>query len=257
MQEAVHPFAQGSGQVCARALHQPRSGHEVSEPATRRLFPRHPVEPEFVGPRQERAPQDLVQHDDRGDEGRDSINHGAHVALVRSFLKVRPQAPQAEIALADSEDLGGHQEEPPSGPAHHAVPDEPQGREWQLQSLETEPPIEPEHRGRLMQLARQRRDRLVEGVGHVPGLRREDQQDGGQFGGRLLRQDRAETQKDHRQEGQDRDALQDVQEGDQDAAGGAAARGRIAIDQSEGEGQDVRRSHPRRRQQGIKGQGRR
>ncbi len=75
------------------------------------------------------------------------------VALGHRDAHVRAQAREAEVLVPEDEGLADHEEEPAAGHAHHAVPDEPDGAEGQLDPAEALPPAEPVQRRHLGQVA--------------------------------------------------------------------------------------------------------
>ena len=153
---------------------------------------------------------------------------------------VRAQAGEAEVLVAELEGLVDHQEEPAAGHAHHAVPDEAGRGEGQLHPPEAAPPAEAVERGDLDLLARDGPQRVVEAEGHVPGLAGEDHQHRRQLEAHVAvgeRGDQREDQAGH--EAEHRDALEDVQQGDEDALGDAVLGGPVAVDQREAEREHV------------------
>ena len=70
-----------------------------------------------------------------------------------------------EVATANREALGSHQEKPATCPAHHAVPDQADRAEWQLERLKAQSTIETEDAGSGAQLRRNSGKRLVPSEG--------------------------------------------------------------------------------------------
>ncbi len=253
MNQASSRSLSGRQTPCERCS-RTRAPQEVVEPGSGRVFPLHRLQFEAVGPGQQGPPDQLVQRDDDQHQRADPPEDGAGVALIGGFLQVGPQAGEAEVPLSHGENLRGHQEEPAPGPTHHAVPEKTDGRKGKFQYLEAEPAVEAEDGAGLPQFLRDGGQGLVPGEGHIPGLAGEDEDDGGQFGRGPFRQDGAQAQEDHWQEGEDGHALEDVQQGHQDLLGAAVVGRQAAIDQGEGQGEEVRGGHATDRAERVVGQ---
>src|SRR6185312_13865530 len=99
------------------------------------------------------------------------------VARLRSCGEIRAQTRETEVVGAEHELLRRHEKEPAPCPAHHAVLDQRDCPERQLQPREPAPEPQSVHIGGLVELARNRRERLMETEGEVPSLAGEDEQD--------------------------------------------------------------------------------
>src|SRR5215510_13542085 len=97
-----------------------------------------------------------------------------HITAISRRTQVCAQPWQTEIPLSHCEHFSGHQEEPPAGPAHHAVPDETDRSKGQFQSLEAQPAIEVKNAGRLVEFMRDGLEGLIPGEDQIPGLARKD-----------------------------------------------------------------------------------
>jgi hypothetical protein len=89
---------------------------------------------------------------------------------------------------------------------------------------------------------------VIETEGHVPGLAGEDQQDAGQFQADIgMGKARDQGQHDRRKERENRNALQNIQDGHHHGFRPAIRRGDMPIDQREDEGEQVRQEHAQQR----------
>ena len=141
-------------------------------PAPRAL---HLLHLELVGPGDGRTPDELVdQHNHRDHRGQ-PIENAARISLAGRRLKIRAQAGQAEIALAEHEHLAGHQEEPPAGDGYHRVPNQADRAVGQFKLQELLQAVESIDPRGFPQLFGDRPERSVEAERHVPHLAREDE----------------------------------------------------------------------------------
>ena len=173
------------------------------------------------------------------------------VAARGRRLQVASQPGETKVTAPDREHLRRHQKEPPAGPAHDAVPHQADAGERQLQVLEPVPGAEAENAARLAQLPGHRRDRLVEAEGDVPRLLVKMStiaaSSAADCGGRIT----VSAEQHQRQEGEDRHALQHVEQRHHDLLGGAVVGGVVAVGETEGERERVGRGHARDRKRRV------
>ena len=233
------------------------TAQDAKQPALRPLDAPALVDEEALGPGHDGFPEKLVQHDHDGEHGQDGVDLGHHVALLRGGGHVGPEPGQPEIlALPEGEGLAGHEEEPAVGHAHHGVPDQVRGREGDLQPAQALDPGQAVGPRDFVEAVRQRLQPLVEGEGEIPGLAGDDEDDGGQFQARVAVWEEAHHgQQDHGQEGQEGDALEDVQDGDEDPLRKGILGRPVGHGQAEADGDPQRHGSPHQRKKGVLGQG--
>jgi hypothetical protein len=107
----------------------------------------------------------------------------------------------------------------------------------------------------LIQIARHRRQRLVEAEGHVPGLTREDREDRGKF-----RPDHAPREQIEEKENgkgkktKNRHRLQDIERGNQNHPKTPALGGKGCHNERKDDRKSQRHEHAERRSEGVVGQ---
>src|SRR5579862_7474222 len=158
---------------------------QVEHPGVRGVGALDLLDFEFLGPRDDRTPEELIEENDDGDHGGHAPKDGARVSGAGCGLEIRSEAGQAEVARAEHEHLAGHEEEPAAGDRHHGVPDQTDGGERKLHLDETLPPTEVVDSRGLAHLFWNAFERSVEAEGHVPDLAGEDEEDRSGFDSEL------------------------------------------------------------------------
>ena len=211
---------------------------------------------EALGPGHHRPPHQLIQQHHQAQHGEDGVDLGPAIALLHRGVHVGPDARQLEVLVAGLEGLGGHEEEPAVGHAHHGVPHQAGGGEGQLHEAQLLEPAEAVEGGGLLQILGEGFEALVEAEGHVPGLAGDDEQHRRQLQAHVAAGEQGEhDQQDRRQEGQQGDALEDVQDGHQDPLSNGILGGPVGHHQGEGEGQGIGGDGADEGEQQVLGQG--
>ncbi|VWB86691.1 hypothetical protein BDO18943_04118 [Burkholderia dolosa] len=239
-------------------MNQPRAAHEVEQPRFRRVARTRVLHPEFVGPCDERAEQQLVvgQNHDRHRE--DHPADRAEVAVGDRLRKIRADARQRDGPIADRDRLRRDDEEPAARHRHHHVPDQPRHRERYFELPEALPRRQMEPARHFVEIARHRTQRLIEAERHVPRLAREDREDRRELRAEHAARKQREEERDRKRDiAEHRHRLQDVEDRHQHHPRAPAFCGERAVDERERERCDHRGQHPQRRAQRIFGQIRR
>ncbi len=208
----------------------------------------HLLHLELVGPGNGRPPDELVdQHNHRDHRGQ-PIENAARISLAGRRLKIRAQAGQAEVTLAEHEHLAGHQEEPPAGDGYHRVPNQADRAVGQFKLQELLQAVESIDPRGFPQLFGDRPERSVEAERHVPHLAREDENHRADLDAQLARRE----QRDHgqhyaRQEAQYWDGLQNVERGEHRGLQALVVGGDIGVDDGENQAQQIGGCHPHQR----------
>jgi hypothetical protein len=100
------------------------------------------LELEFIGPGDDRPPDQLIEQHDYGNHGRQAPQNGARITVARSGLEEGAKPRQTEIAFAENKHLASHEEEPAAGDGHHRVPHKADRGERQVQLDESLPAAE-------------------------------------------------------------------------------------------------------------------
>jgi hypothetical protein len=187
----------------------------------------------------------LVEDHNQQHERSDTVCDGAEITDARGFAEICPESWKPEISLADGENLSSHQEEPPAGPAHHAVPNEADRRKRQLDRCEPQDPASLEDSAGFAKLVGHGAERLVPREGEIPDLTRKNQDDGCQLRRERLRQDGSQAKQDDGQERQYRDTLKDIEEREEHTLCAPIERGVMTINERERQRKCVRRRHSR------------
>ena len=160
-----------------------------------------------------------------------------------------------KVVLPDGHRFRRNDEKPAARHREHHVPDEPRHREGHLEAPEAVPGREAIASGHLVEVGRHGAKRLVEAEGHVPGLAREDGEDGGALRTELAAREEAQEEDDGEgDEAQDRDRLEDVEDRDEDELGPPALGGEGGVGEGEDERGQERCQHAQRRQEGVQGE---
>ena len=118
------------------------------------------------------------------------------------------------------------------------------------------PPVEAVDRGRLQEVLGNGTQRLVKTEGHVPGLAREDHDDRRQFQAHVAIGEKGhQGQHQGRHEAQNWNALQDVQQGNEDLLGHVVLGRPVSIGEGEQEGYDVGQEATAKGVEGVLGKG--
>ena len=148
--------------------------------------------------------------------------------------------------VAEPKGLVHHQEKPPPRHREHAVPHEPLRGSGQLETPEGAGGSPPRHSGRVAQRLGEALERVIEGEGEVPRLGREDHEDRGELEPDVPgREQGHEAQYEAGQEAEHGNALQDVEQRQQQPFRDARLRRRPAEPEREHVG-DQQRDHTAR-----------
>ncbi len=218
-------------------------------------LPGRKLDPESRAKGDQRPEQQLVIGDNDGQHGKDGREHGIDALFLDGEGEIGADPRQFDRRVADRDRLGCDDEEPAARHRHHHVPDQPRHREGRFQLPEPLPPREAETTRDFDQIARHAAQRLIEGKGHIPGLRGEDREDGGAFGAQH-RSGKKPKKKRHREreKPEDRHRLQDVEQRDEDEIRAPAFGGERRIGECEDERGGNGREHSQGRAQGVIGQ---
>src|SRR5947208_10423790 len=152
----------------------------------------HLFEFEFVGPEDDRTPDQLIQQNDKSDHSRDTPQNAARIAVACGGLQERAKPRQAEIPFAQYKHFASHQKKPPAGNGDHGVPDQANGGERKIQFSEALPAAEPVNDGRLAKIAGNSLQRRVKTKSDVPGLPGENQQNRAELDAQLAMREKRE-----------------------------------------------------------------
>src|SRR5574337_991085 len=140
-----------------------------------------------------------------------------HISLIGRRLDIRADTGKSEIPILENEHLAGHEKEPPARHRHHAVPDEPDRAEREIEPKEFCECVMSEYLCDFCQLTRNGIDGIIVAEGHVPDLSGKNKEDGGKLDTKPpTRKDRNHGQCDAGQEGKYRYRLKDVKKRNHD-----------------------------------------
>src|SRR5438445_426411 len=168
---------------------------------------------ELTAPHTGRPPQQLVHAHDHQNHREDRQEGGRGIPPIECDAHVRADAGQAVVVVPQPERLVHHQEEPAPRHGQHPVPHEPLRRRghFELPEGARRPPAR--DLARLAQRRGQALERVVEGQRQVPGLSREDHENRGELETDVARgEERHQTEHQPGQETEHRDALEDVEQ---------------------------------------------
>lgn len=237
------------------ALGQGRGAQEVVEPRARRLIGGSRLELELIRPRQERAPKELIHHDDHQRHGDHREDDRAHVLLAHGLGNVGADAWQGVVVVQHSDRFAGADEEPAAAKAHHRVPQQADHAVGHGDLPKTLPKREAVNARGFVQVARQAAHRVVKREGHVPHLPGEDGEDRrGLQPEQAAREERDEERHRRGEEAEHGHGLQHIERGDDHALGVGVARRHPPHDEGEDEREEQRDEHAQRGAQQVVGQ---
>ena len=185
----------------------------------------------------------------------DRHEHRVDALGVDGDRQVGSDAGQLDRRVTHRDGLGRHDEKPAARHRHHHVVDQRRYRKRRLELPELLPGRQPKPFRDLCQVRGDRSERLVEREGHVPGLAREDREDGGHLGAENAARKEVQEKRDREgQEAEDRHRLQDVEQRDQHHLGPPALGREGGIGEREDERGPERQKHAQRGAQGVIGQ---
>src|SRR6266481_5008167 len=216
------PVEDGSKDQAIQAKDQGSAADEIEQSELRGAGAFDLLKFEFVRPNYDGPPNKLIEQNDDGNHCRDAPKNRARIAVAGGSLEKGTEAGKTEVALPEHEHLASHQKKPATGNGHHGVPNEPD-------------------RGkREVQFARDGFQRGIKTEGYIPGLSRENEQDGTEFDPQLaVRKKGDHGEHDAGQKAQHRNRLEDVQQRNHDDFGAAGAGGDVAKCESENEAEHV------------------
>src|SRR5260370_13591733 len=228
------PVEHGSKDQAIQAKDQGSAADEIEQSELRGAGAFDLLKCEFVRPNNDGPPNKLIEQNDDGNHCRDAPKNRARVAVAGGSLEKGTEAGKTEVALPEHEHLASHQKKPAAGHGHHGVPNEPDRGKWEVQFGEALPAAETVDFRGFVELARDGFQRGIKTEGYIPGLSRENEQDGTEFDPQLaVRKKSDHSEHDAGQKAQHRNGLEDVQQRNHDDFGAAGAGRDQATSESE------------------------
>src|SRR5713101_4135810 len=234
------PVEDGSKDQAIQAKDQGSAADEIEQSELRGAGAFDLLKFEFVRPNNDGPPNKLIEQNDDGNHCRDAPKNRARVAVAGGSLEKGTEAGKTEVALPEHEHLASHQKKPAAGHGHHGVPNEPDRGKWEVQFGEALPAAETVDFRGFVELARDGFQRGIKTEGYIPGLSRENEQDGTEFDPQLtVRKKGDHGEHDAGQKAQHRNRLEDVQQRNHDDFGAAGAGGDVTKCESENEAEHI------------------
>src|SRR3974377_1380589 len=105
-----HLLPQGAYRPLAKQCDRWRALEKVEHPRGRSIGALHLLDLEFLRPRDDRSPEELIKQDDDCNHGRNAPGNGACIALIGGGLEVGTEPGQAEGTGTENKLVAGHTE---------------------------------------------------------------------------------------------------------------------------------------------------
>ncbi|OIQ67890.1 hypothetical protein GALL_505290 [mine drainage metagenome] len=254
--DAAHGWPQRIRQGLPKVQVQPGkhigATQDVVDPGGRRQAGLGQLDLELVSPHQQRAPDQLVAHQNQEQHGSDGQQRGMVVAPLDGAGHVRTQARQLDVLVHDTDGFALRHKEPATAKRHHGVPDQAVRRGRQLDRAKTLPAGQSVGRCGLVHVGRNGHHGVVKAKRHVPHLAGKNGKDGGTLHAQqTARKQGHETGHRGRQKTQHRHRLQHIERGQNDRACSTVFGRRIAQGNGNKEGKPEGYPHAQQSASGV------